>query len=68
MKYNLNGMQLHRFIRKYIEIKNDKRIFLKILRILIVNLNLKSRDLICLSMVEEYHISGHCLLVSAILQ
>lgn len=59
MKDNLDGMQQHRFVRKYIGIKNDKGIFLKILKIFLVNLNLKSKVLMGLPIIQECHISGH---------
>lgn len=52
-------MECNRFIRKYMGIKNDKGRALKILKILLVKFNLKSRATISLSVVQGYCISDH---------
>lgn len=61
-------MQQERYIGKYIGIKTEKGMFLKIFKTVLVNLNLKTRVLICLPTLQEYHTSGNCLLVSEIPQ
>lgn len=44
-------------------IKNDKGRLLKILKILLVKVNLKSRATICLPVVKGYRNSDNCLFI-----
>lgn len=64
MMYNLKGMQQHRIIRKHMGIKNDQQRLLKILKTLLVKLNLKSRATICLPVVKGYCNSDNCLFIN----